>query len=914
MGNGILFITGGDEVSRYVYETYGFAYWTSTFDILLEKHGFLDFNKSDPDVLESSQKVGKYGALLMSWLPESFWKRSYLNSFAEFQGFIFLEGPFPDYVDEFLRKRKIRKKFEEKSLQFVIQDNFTVNTLKQYFPDKVRETQIKKEISDIITTAFAAKKVDARITESEWRSSLRKRITTYKLQEPDSFQGTNLAHDAALLYNLNSKLKFRNNGFIFPKPLPNVLGTMAWLKCINSIQDDYFSSINTEHSKSMLEKISGDQFTIYDNQSFIECAALGIVNALASDYLQDSTYMDRAYQLYRLVSNYAHNHKLNLLQMLWQAYLICSLPAIFSDKYSELKKFLNNALKGIADPKTKLTSLIIWLLSSLYEVLVYHDEGLSNMVRGIAIKSVDSLIDVDSKRGILLSSSQLGVIELFQCVLALNKLSLRNKSLFILSKLFANCFDQDKATFKHAKLENGIFNVSQNSLVSPWIVLGLTEVVGEFDTIISNRSIVHDYSDRRLNAWQAPPYMVEPYECDIRNDPAYFWDRDTKTALSAISRHANIMTSSFQILSYLCHNCTIHPLKQPFNKVSNLGSALVLEVGFIIFLMREIVKNNETLIRVHNWPWGKAYCLTVRHDVDRQMTQDTLDRLLSFEVKHKLGVSWFWLPDKLKEEHINLLEKYGHEIGLHGLSHNRKAEELNKLRRILRNQEDIYGEFWHGGSGDNWVGHPSVHCAVEAGLLYTEGPREDSICMQYGLPAIDEMGIVYKEPIFIMPRSNIHVDLDLKYEAGAYNWINIFLQLGGHLILANHPDMNFDRFRKITNELPSDNRIDLTFLEACRWWNKTHRRDNLTIERCVRNADLNEYVFSSAEDIRNLELQLISDDITKNDFMSRCESHRFKPEYSISTFDGFRVARIRTDLEAGIPFILEVRNRREKKI
>ena len=53
----ILWIVGGEEVMRYTYQEYGFGYWTSCFDVLLEKNGLLNFEKASSDALSDIENI-----------------------------------------------------------------------------------------------------------------------------------------------------------------------------------------------------------------------------------------------------------------------------------------------------------------------------------------------------------------------------------------------------------------------------------------------------------------------------------------------------------------------------------------------------------------------------------------------------------------------------------------------------------------------------------------------------------------------------------------------------------------------------------------------------------------------------------------------------------------------------------------
>src|SRR5436309_13784831 len=80
---------------RSVYAEHAFGYWTAAFPVLLEKHGWLDFATAGPEVMADIERLSRYDALIVGWLPQPFWKPDYISSLQAFEGMLFLEGPLP---------------------------------------------------------------------------------------------------------------------------------------------------------------------------------------------------------------------------------------------------------------------------------------------------------------------------------------------------------------------------------------------------------------------------------------------------------------------------------------------------------------------------------------------------------------------------------------------------------------------------------------------------------------------------------------------------------------------------------------------------------------------------------------------------------------------------------------------------
>lgn len=110
MGNStICFIAGGDSVARSVYTQERFGYFSSAFDTILEKHGILDFCRASPDILDQPADLRCYPVLLIAWMPPRFWKLSYLRSLWEYDGVVILEGPFPEFLEEYVGVERISR-------------------------------------------------------------------------------------------------------------------------------------------------------------------------------------------------------------------------------------------------------------------------------------------------------------------------------------------------------------------------------------------------------------------------------------------------------------------------------------------------------------------------------------------------------------------------------------------------------------------------------------------------------------------------------------------------------------------------------------------------------------------------------------------------------------------------------------
>lgn len=294
-------------------------------------------------------------------------------------------------------------------------------------------------------------------------------------------------------------------------------------------------------------------------------------------------------------------------------------------------------------------------------------------------------------------------------------------------------------------------------------------------------------------------------------------------------QHGNVVTYSFPILSTVVSYHAVEPLSAPFTDC-DASTAILLEPFFFLALERLATVARTPLLRVEPWPKGKHYCLTVRHDVDRLPTQEHLASLLQFEKSRGLGVTWFWIFNRLDADQIRQQERAGHEIALHAMKLDRKSDELKRLATALSLQPGIYGECQHGGGGgDYWLGHPNVETSHDNGLLYSEG----NSCLYdfpHRWPWVDgEGGIHFLDIVCISHSVSVDRPRVSEFNPG---WnsarVQCIAQNSGHLMVLNHPDAYLDRLMEIVDHgLPTDGRLDWNCRQVAEWWRATHFRENL---------------------------------------------------------------------------------------
>jgi SAM-dependent methyltransferase len=101
MAGGILFVHGGDEFARHVFDAEGRAYMSRGLPAMLEKHGLLAIAEAEPEVLEDAGRLAAYDAVLVARLPDAAWTPAAISGVrggAE----VLAEGPLPAAVAQAL--------------------------------------------------------------------------------------------------------------------------------------------------------------------------------------------------------------------------------------------------------------------------------------------------------------------------------------------------------------------------------------------------------------------------------------------------------------------------------------------------------------------------------------------------------------------------------------------------------------------------------------------------------------------------------------------------------------------------------------------------------------------------------------------------------------------------------------------
>jgi len=800
MSNNILFITGDDEVQRFVYDTLGFCYWTAAFDLILEKNGILDFEKVTQHVLENSAFLNGYDIVILSWLPDKFWKPSYHTALKEYKGLVFIEGPFPEFLEEFLGIEKcFASPINEASLTIVNEqlNEYLYKTLQGFANHSNIHIKLK---SPLIETS--------KIPQCRWNGD-----------EVDLCDFDLLISKIVESYAIAFKYKFMNRRYFSDDALLNLVS--AFFIVVFNQHFNYNNVITDEDISTIVTSIKDEKFVVAESVALLEC-----IHAI---YQNEN----------------------------------------ISERY--IRAYDDEDIKSVQD--AKLDVCAVSLLSCGNE-----NEG-DQTIRDIALAKVRTFINIEKFD--LTQLKKISLQDLMIISLMLSRIGKKELSLEIIKKVIDISFDMDSGFFKNFTIQNGEIVKGTFFNNTPWIPLALLEHVSQdIKKMCTQSNPINVYDKTVVEKWKSSPYWIEHYRNSDSQSYVVFQNEASKQE-SVIFKKGRIIGFSFQILSYLVHFHTMHPLDQPLYSFDT-SSSINLEIILMYLLKTESAQEVKGLLFVSHWPWKKEFCLTVRHDVDRIPDKKKCNQLYSLYASNDIKATWYWLPARVNFENLKEILDLELEVALHSLRVDKKSEEKNKLEKyISKDGYRVVGEAVHGGYGsDGWLGYPNISTAVKAHLQYTDFPGTVHT-LPYFFPQVDDARMVKKSTMLILS-SAFTVDqgtFRIPYLLEEVDeQIDFFIRNKLHISIVNHPDENFDRLAKIIHAIPRKGRVNWTNKQVCDWWLKTHLRDNLRISKVKNNNNEKEYTIVSEYTINNLAVKT---PITGKDYNVEiyCEGDKIESEF-----------------------------------
>lgn len=839
----ILWVTGDEEIMCYVYRQFDFGYWTCVFDILLEKRGWLGFDKAPSEILGHPENLEPYDFLIVSWLPDSFWKPAYLDTIKSFRGPVFVEGPFPEKVAH--------------SLGLSPRIDLAPQTRGQMFVSDSRLRNLLKEYRVNGSLLFPCSEEDPRDAVPIFPKQVYTLATEPARQElalAANYQLEKRIHDTALSYLIAYKNRFQRYGLFFQDTKLNSLALLAWLKALEKS--------DSEVTKRRYEKFVRDGLNTYTAPISVETAndieevaVFGCALAMGARVLSEPNFAKES----RVLLNHVFRAVKGLKNtpLLTRAWTLAFAAAHgkkkqlspqtqqFIDREIQKFEFFLNKTGTIPAP------ILLWTLAFVSQHLNFSH--LIDSLQDALTKRIKTSTRVEDGQ----LPAELGNRYLWEVLLVVGAAALvgldRNAST-LLTVCLDQAFDTEEGFYRQAMVREGRFELEPGYQSGPWAALGILSVVKALHIPDHSQTIL-DYEAEQLKAWAEPPYQIVPYKADGCTILAYFVLNGEKCP--GLFQKGNVIGSTFQLLSYLVHYYTLPPLAEALLDCPS-SHALLLENLLFDLIDQQAAQYDTPLLKVAPWPWGKKYCLTVRHDVDRIPDEDTFGRLIVFARERGFRVSWYWIPGRVDKSLLRRAEEAGYENGLHAMRLGQKLEEKKEIESHLGKQSRIYGENWHGGGGgDYWIGQPSVKAAMEAGMHYTELMPTIYDFPYSAFPALDRQGHVYCDRIVGLTHT-CSVDAGTRKSIGIYKleWMLELAKCGYYCMLLNHPDANFEKFRSWIEALPEEGRLDWTCAEVAKWWIATHQRERLAISKVLSGAERLVFELLSKDKVEDLELRL----------------------------------------------------------
>lgn len=831
--NTMLFVHGGDEVMRLVYTNEKAGYWTAAFDIILEKHGMLDFDTATESALEDATLLDKYSVIIVGYLPEKFWSPNAVNNLKEHGGAVFLEGPFPDFVAQ----------------AFGLSKSTGSGLLKGTLDAK--DQTLCNWVSNAFQKTLGAQTIHIPIAPKEVLVK-NKELARQELRVGEEHELGIRVHDIAISYLLAYRNRFKRFSHFFAPPDPqtggsgllrkalpknyayalqDALATLGWSIFLSRLEPGAFKDSFLPFMQEALESRPDLEST--NDNALAASAAYGVAAHIGESFLGEND----ASLLIEKIRVRFKKARLTLQLNAWNILLKVLAGTAPEQGVEELRKLLSRVSK-------RVPAQVIFVSYLVREAIAKLRPDLCAELDEFFLTHFPSETVSD------LSHPQYEGRHLWECLVITSVLPKESPvSRKLIADALNTAFDKEKGLFYSGKISNGEYEVDTNFQIAPWIPLGLL-AQNESYSLWDPTKALESYDDLVLERWEASPLKYIEVETRTATNLASLTTEAGETC--GFFQCGKVTGSTFSILSHLVHFHTMHPLKEAFSDC-DANSLLVLEHLFFHLLNQIRMSGPAPAITVGNWPWGKKYCLSIRHDVDRPMTPEVFDRLFRFECNNGLGVSWYWLPGRLDLEQMGELQKADHEIGLHSLRLNDKPNELAAVTCGLDCQAKIYGEQYHGGGGgDYWIGHPTIVSAIEAGLLYTEFVATINDLPYTAFPSLLSDGRIGRDEIVGTTRF-LSVDnaskLTTDIRESRINWLCELAGNGFHCTVLNHPDANFEELEHWISQLPRDGRLDWSCLEVSKWWRATHSRNALNIAQHDGKI-----VIKSSEEVQGLAL------------------------------------------------------------
>lgn len=269
-------------------------------------------------------------------------------------------------------------------------------------------------------------------------------------------------------------------------------------------------------------------------------------------------------------------------------------------------------------------------------------------------------------------------------------------------------------------------------------------------------------------------YFIDSVILDVMS---YILSKNKYTIKTPHSKHPWVFGKFKNIIKACAALRTVPELPLPLKPSKTDGStALFLQTAEEYYQDKYLSEKNwflspEFLPKIY------PFILTVRHDIDRHLSNKELDIILSTLKNLDIRSSWYFRRSTYDKDLAKKLLSQGHEIGYHA-DHGITGDF--GFAQYLRKSypEYVVGVTYHGGSDSSyWKGKESLQRVSQLGFMYAE-----NLCDWFPLPYKD-----HESNLFL-------TSLPYKIESRpewTFDHLDYIQKYRGHLIFENHPDLFF---------------------------------------------------------------------------------------------------------------------------
>ncbi len=339
----------------------------------------------------------------------------------------------------------------------------------------------------------------------------------------------------------------------------------------------------------------------------------------------------------------------------------------------------------------------------------------------------------------------------------------------------------------------------------------------------------------RRSGWEATDLGVPPEQADVL---ATFAPREGgREPRPAILRSGALTVAGIGLLSFVARAHTSEP--QAAGEWRSWSRTLGVELALLALLDDLLARAGLTRVRVLPWRRHVRWALSVRHDVDRVPSLDDVADVLRRHARIGTRATWYWRARHLAAgpDGAAVLRRVaaarGHEVALHTeqLWNEAAGAELRAVGAALR--QAPRGSCAHGeASCFRYQGAPNVLAAAAGGLDYTE-MLQHAHMHPHRFVALSADGTVEPLDVICLPH---HESFDTGTGPGQHQGelvlqrFEAYRRAGGLMQVLNHPDLHLDDVFGVLAQAPEDDRVDVTAIDAVRWWRRSHLTRELTIE------------------------------------------------------------------------------------